>query len=69
MRLDFYSAEGVESYSLQNPGISDLVDSPHSSDQAEQLLSQRKMKPVHFEWEDLEPHIVSTVELNVTRGD
>ncbi|MYE23823.1 MAG: penicillin acylase family protein [Gammaproteobacteria bacterium] len=63
MRLDFYSPGGIRSHSLQNPGISDDPESRHADDQAELLTSQRKMKPVRFEWEELRPHVESVVLL------
>lgn len=63
MRLDFYAADGIRSHSLQNPGISDDPESPHADDQAERLMSPRKMKPVRFEWAELKPHVESVVRL------
>jgi len=67
MRLDFYSPEGIESYSAQNPGISDDLTSAHFDDQAEKLMSNKLMKKVYFDWSDLEPNIVSSKTLQVTQ--
>ena len=63
MRLDFYSPDGVTSYSAQRTGVSDVETSPHFDDQAEKLLSQNKLKPVYFNWSALEPNIRSTTSL------
>jgi acyl-homoserine lactone acylase PvdQ len=59
LRLDFYSPEGIESFTAHNPGHSDVPDSGHTDDQAEKLMSARKLKKVHFLWSELEEHIVS----------
>jgi hypothetical protein len=59
MRLDFYSPGGIESYSLQNPGQIPGHESPHNYDQSRQLLSQRKLKKIHFEWHELREHVAS----------
>ena len=63
MRLDFYSSEGIRSYTAHNPGISDDPASGYSDDQAEHLLSQREMKEVYFDWDRLSPNIVSETDL------
>lgn len=65
MRLDFYRPDGIRSFTVQNPGISDDDASVHADDQAERLLSKKEMKPVRFDWSELEPHIVSRKRLTV----
>jgi acyl-homoserine-lactone acylase len=65
MRLDFYSPEGIRSYSIQNPGQVHSEGSPHSYDQARDLMSKRKLKQIHFNWADLRQHVASTVTLRV----
>jgi len=66
MRLDFYSPEGIESYSAQRPGISDVVASPHFDDQAEKLFSLNKLKPIYFKWSELKSNIRSTKTIEYT---
>jgi acyl-homoserine lactone acylase PvdQ len=68
MRLDFYSPEGIRSYTAHNPGISDDPTSEHADDQAERLMSQRHMKEVYFNWDRLLPNIVSETDLDVGLG-
>ncbi|MDT9598159.1 penicillin acylase family protein [Sphingosinicella rhizophila] len=65
MRLDFYSPQGIRTYSLQNPGQVHEAGSPHSHDQARDLMSKRKLKQVHFDWKDLRDNVVSSVKLHV----
>lgn len=67
MRLDFYSPEGIKSFSANNPGISDDISSPHSDDQAENLLSKQMMKPIYFNWEDLKSNIATKTTLDVNK--
>lgn len=69
MRLDFYSPRGIESYSLQNSGQAAGDGSPHSHDQGRQLLSQRKLKKVYFEWQELREHVASKLTLHVPSGN
>ena len=63
MRLDFYSPDGITSYSAQRTGVSDVAGSPHFDDQAEKLLSRNMLKPIYFSWSDLQPNIRSTKSL------
>jgi acyl-homoserine lactone acylase PvdQ len=65
-RIDFYGPNGIESYTAQNPGISDDPNSGHTEDQAERLMSTGEMKKVLFEWSDLEPHIVDSITLTAS---
>ena len=65
MRIDFYGPDGIRSYSAQNPGISDDPTSINFDNQTEKLFTNRKMKPVYFKWEALEPNIKSSVTLNI----
>lgn len=64
-RLDFYGPDGIDSFSSQNPGVSDDPESGHTDDQAEKLMSTGEMKPIRFEWSDLEAHIFESLTLTV----
>ena len=46
--LSFLNKDGIDSYSLVVWGQSANPDSPHHTDQAEKLYSQRKFKPTWF---------------------
>ncbi|ANM31232.1 hypothetical protein ABI59_19115 [Acidobacteria bacterium Mor1] len=64
-RLDFYGPDGIESYTMQNPGLSDDPESGHTDDQAEQLTGTGEMKKIRFDWRELEPHVVERVTLEI----
>jgi acyl-homoserine-lactone acylase len=49
----------IRSYTVHNFGQSDDPDSPHFDDQARLLTSQRKLKPVYYERDELQEHIRS----------
>lgn len=51
--LSFLNKDGIDSYSLVVWGQSANPDSPHHTDQAEKLYSQRKFKPTWFKKDDL----------------
>ena len=53
----------VQSWTFVPIGQSDRADSPHYTDQAEQLFSERRMKPTWWLPEDLAGHIESRTEL------
>jgi len=55
----------IESYSILPWGISDDPESPHYDDQME-LFSQRRMKPVWFNRDELKSHIASEREFTVS---
>jgi hypothetical protein len=59
MRLDLFSATGIRSFSIHNPGQTER--GPHQFDQASKLLGRLALKPVRFEWTDLRDQ-VSTVD-------
>lgn len=63
MRLVFFTTP-IEAYSLRVYGQSDDPASPHFDDQAK-LSSERLMKPMYFEREQLQGHIESTRVLAV----
>lgn len=68
LRLDYYGSQGIESYTAHNPGQSDVSGSGHTDDQAEKLMSTRRLKKVHFQWPELEEHIVSKETLSIPGG-
>jgi acyl-homoserine-lactone acylase len=68
LRLDYYSPEGIESFTAHNPGHSDVPESGHTDDQAEKLMSTRTLKKVHFLWSELEEHVVSERILVIPRS-
>jgi acyl-homoserine lactone acylase PvdQ len=53
----------IQSFSLLNFGQSTDPESPHFDDQARLLTSQRKLKPVYFERDQLAGHIKGEVTL------
>lgn len=53
----------IQSWTFVPIGQSDRPDSPHYTDQAEQLFSQRRMKPTWWLPEDLADHIKSRTEV------
>lgn len=55
----------IQSWTSVPLGQSDRPDSPHYSDQAEHLFSQRKMKPTWWTPEELAGHIESRAEIKV----
>lgn len=65
LMISFLHKEGIESYSLVAWGQSGDPDSPHYVDQAEQLFSQRRMKPTWFNKEDLLNNLQSRKEIVV----
>ncbi len=67
MRLVFFTTP-IEGYSLRVYGQSDDPTSPHFDDQA-RLSSERLMKPMYFEKEQLLNHIESTRVLAVTPAE
>lgn len=67
MRLDFYSPQGIRSFTLQNPGTSLDPASPHATDQMRALVSQRALKPVAWTWEALAGEVKSKVVLQRER--
>lgn len=50
----------IQSFTMHIYGQSDDPQSAHYDDQARLLASQRKVKPVYFEWTALQDHIEST---------
>ena len=56
----------VTSYSAVPYGQSEKPDSPHYTDQAERLFSQKKLKPTWFQQEELMKNLESTTVLEMT---
>ncbi len=59
LMISFLNGDGVDSYSLVAWGQSADPESPHHTDQAEKLYSQRKFKPTWFRKDDLLKNVVS----------
>ncbi|MBI1320981.1 MAG: hypothetical protein GC168_18810 [Candidatus Hydrogenedens sp.] len=63
--LMFMHKDGIESYSCTQWGVSAVPDSPHHTDQAEQLYSKRKFKPTWNTKEALAEATTSTKTLTL----
>ena len=63
--LMFMRPDGIESYSINQWGVSADPESPHYMDQGEQLYSKRQLKPTWWAKEDLLSHVESETTLTI----
>jgi len=64
LRLTVFT-DPIQSFTAHNFGQSGQPDSPHYDDQARELTSERRLKPIWFERTEVEPHVRSRLVLEV----